>query len=382
MELLETLVALTAEERPFAVALVLRTQGSTPREAGARALVDDQGRIWGTIGGGAVEGEAIRRAIECIHAQTAVVFDFVLEGTAAADPEPICGGRMRVLLDPAPAAHRAVYAQAGEAAARRRIGVLLTTVRWDPAASVQMRWVPDGQTPPGLEFPEPAAVRECLNRETASYRARRAAPGAPQLEALLEPVVPSPRLLVAGGGHVGQAVARQAARAGFEVTVLDDRPEFVDPDRFPEEVKTLCGDIHQGVAGFPIDRATYVVIATRGHRHDATALAACIRRPAAYVGMIGSRRKVGLLRQDFVESGRATAAEFDRVFAPIGLPIGAETVPEIAASVVAELIAVRRRVASARWKNRRQTGRDTGTGEEPARGPLPTPVAPGPGAKA
>ena len=96
-----------------------------------------------------------------------------------------------------------------------------------------------------------------------------------------------------------------------------------------------------------MDDNTYVVIVTRGHEKDAEALAACVRRPAAYLGMIGSRRKVALMRKDFLESGRATAEEFDRVYAPIGLDIGAITVPEIAASIVAQLISVRRRKTNA-----------------------------------
>jgi xanthine dehydrogenase accessory factor len=94
-----------------------------------------------------------------------------------------------------------------------------------------------------------------------------------------------------------------------------------------------------------LDEDSYVVLVTRGHRHDAQALAACIHRPLAYLGMIGSRRKAALIRRQFLESGLATAAEFDRVRAPIGLQIGAVTVPEIAVSIVAQLIAVRRRAS-------------------------------------
>ena len=113
-------------------------------------------------------------------------------------------------------------------------------------------------------------------------------------------------------------------------------------------VTTRCGGIGQEVARFPFGADTYVVIVTRGHQHDADALAACLRRPAAYVGMIGSRQKVAMMRTEFIESGRATPAELDRVYAPIGLDIGSVTVPEIATSVVAQLIAVRRKGTSPR----------------------------------
>jgi xanthine dehydrogenase accessory factor len=163
------------------------------------------------------------------------------------------------------------------------------------------------------------------------------------VEAFVDPVIPRPLLLIAGGGHVGQALAAQAITIGFDVTVLDDRPEFADPALFPPAVQTRCGPVAQLLGDEPLTDDTYVVIVTRGHRHDAEALAACIHRRLAYLGMIGSRRKVALLEKHFLEHGLATEEEFARVFAPIGLAIGAETVAEIAVSIAAQLIAVRRK---------------------------------------
>ena len=132
---------------------------------------------------------------------------------------------------------------------------------------------------------------------------------------------------------------RQMARDGKPGTVTRQRTVHWDAADGPPD---------EEVAGFPFGADTYVVIVTRGHQHDAEALAACLRRPAAYVGMIGSRRKVALMRQDFVRSGRATAEELGRVYAPIGLDVGAVTVPEIATSIVAQLIAVRRKGSAPR----------------------------------
>jgi xanthine dehydrogenase accessory factor len=161
-------------------------------------------------------------------------------------------------------------------------------------------------------------------------------------------------LAIAGGGHVGRELACQAVRVGFDVIVLDDRPEFAEPGRFPAGVTARCGDVARELAAMPMTPDTYVAIVTRGHRQDAEALAACIRSPAAYVGMIGSRRKVAAIRQMAAESGLATEDELNRVFAPIGLDLGAVTVPEIAASIVAELIAVRR-LGSVAARSRRET---------------------------
>lgn len=180
------------------------------------------------------------------------------------------------------------------------------------------------------------------------------------VQVLVEPVTPPPLLLIAGGGHVGQALARQGALVGFDVLVVDDRSEFTDPALFGPGVRTRCGDIARELARFPVAADTYIAIVTRGHQHDRAALAACIRSPAAYIRMIGSRRKVAMVRQDLLESGAATEAELGRVCAPIGLDIGAETVPEIAASIVAELIAVRRGGG-----RRTRRGDDARAGESP-----------------
>jgi xanthine dehydrogenase accessory factor len=172
------------------------------------------------------------------------------------------------------------------------------------------------------------------------------------LEVLVEPLIPPPLLVIAGGGHIGQALALQAGLVGFQAVVVDDRSEYVDPSLYPEGTDLRCGDIPRLMAEMPVAADTYIVIVTRGHQQDEQALAACIRRPAAYIGMIGSRRKVAMIRSDMLASGAATEAEFGRVFAPIGLDIGAQTVGEIAASIVAQLVAVRRRGTAPRMPTR------------------------------
>lgn len=305
--------------RPFAVALVLDAEGSTPRGQGTWAVIDAAGTIDGTIGGGAIEAEAQRRAVEACRAGRPVIFEVALHGSDARDAAPICGGGVRVLLDPTAARHREAYARAVELLSRRERGALVTTVTRGERIAVSVA---------------------CVRGEHAPHEA-------PGIETLVEPLEPSPRLLIAGGGHIGQALAVQADLLGFDVTVVDDRREFTDTARYPAGVATGFGDIAAQVAAFPMEPDTFVVIVTRGHAQDAAALAACIRRPAGYIGMIGSRRKTALLREDFIASGRATAEELDRVFAPIGLAIGAVTVPEIAASIAAQLVAVRRKGAAA-----------------------------------
>jgi len=349
--------------RSFALAMILRAEGSTPRKAGVRAIIDETGRIWGTLGGGAVEAEAQRRAIEVCKSKQTIVFELALEGVCKSDDAPICGGNMRILVDARVEKDRGSYAQAAQAVRQRQCGVLLTTVCIGAETEVAVRWIPQEAIGAEASFPGGEAIGSCLVCEEACHfvQAPWASGGDGQevntaVEVLVEPVIPRPMLLIVGGGHIGQALARQAIQVGFDVVVLDDRPEFTDPALFPEGVATRCGDIRREVEAFPIGRDTYIVIVTRGHKHDAEALEACIHAPAAYIGMIGSKRKVALMREDFIESGLAGEEEFGRVFAPVGLDIGAVTVPEIAASIIAQLIAVRRKGSTKAGRYEKEPG--------------------------
>jgi xanthine dehydrogenase accessory factor len=361
MEIHQTIVRFIDERKPFALAVILHAEGSTPARSGGKALIEPDGRIHGTIGGGKVEATAQKHAIEACRSKKACVFDFALAGADAASDMPVCGGKMRILIDPNAARNRPAYADAAQSLHNRQRGILLTKVVTagsvegvPPSAEVkgkararcprhtcigdarvQIKWLKDGAPPPE---PLTEQISACTRREQTEYIVDTAG----GTETLIEPLIPHPMLIIVGGGHVGQALAIQARLVGFDITVLDDRSEFTDPGRFPQGTRTLRGDIPAILADAEIAPDIYVVIVTRGHQHDAEALKACIHSPAAYIGMIGSKRKVALLRADFVASGIA-ADRFDRVFAPVGLDIGAVTVPEIAASIVAQLVAVRRK---------------------------------------
>ncbi len=338
-----TIVELIDGGDPLAAALVLSAQGSTPQRAGARAIVDAAGRLWGTVGGGAMEAQAQRAAAEACRSQRPCLLDFEMTNVDASIDAAVCGGRMRLLVDPTVARHRSCFAQAADALANRRRGCLLTRIRNMPEAEVVVQWLAADSLTAAGPFPGDDAIRSCL--ESGSPR-RFLASGQASTDAeevFVEPVLPDPLLVIAGGGHVGRAVALEAFRVGFQVTVIDDRPEFASAALFPPGIQAICGPVAEQIAACRLDEESFVVLATRGHRYDSQALTACIHRPLAYLGMIGSRRKVAFVRKNFLESGLATEEEFDRVWAPIGLEIGAVTVPEIAVSIVAQLIAVRRR---------------------------------------
>jgi xanthine dehydrogenase accessory factor len=250
---------------------------------------------------------------------------------------------MRILIDPTAAKDRVSYAQVAEAISKRQRGVMLTSASSGAGTEVKAQWFLEKDIPLDAAFPGIDNIRSCLAGESPQLFTERSDDPQTFKEVMVEPVIPKPLLVIAGGGHIGQAVALQGSLVGFDITVIDDRAEFTDPALFPEGTKTLDGDIPKLIIAQPIGGDTYIVLVTRGHKLDAESLEVCIHTPAAYVGMIGSKRKVALIRKNFVESGLATEEEFDRVHAPIGLDIGAVTVPEIAASIIAELIAVRRK---------------------------------------
>jgi xanthine dehydrogenase accessory factor len=154
--------------------------------------------------------------------------------------------------------------------------------------------------------------------------------------------LPRVTLLIVGGGHVGQAVARLAAEVDFEVWVLDDREAYASRERFPSASRLLVGDIGAALKELTRDvtPSTYALIVTRGHGHDEEALYHLAPTPAGYVGMIGSKRKIKLIYEDLLARGISEEA-LARVHAPLGFAIGSQTVPEIAVSIVAELIACR-----------------------------------------
>lgn len=346
-DLFRTIVELIEAGRPFAVATVLQADGSTPVMAGAKAVIEADGTIHGTVGGGAVEAEAQRQAMRVVESGKAVVFDRDLRGPGVHEPSPICGGSMRLLVAPSSSAGSTDYHQAADTLTRRERGVWLTTLRQGDGWHAKSQFIAEANLAKDNGLLNAGVLATCLIEGTPK---RVALPDVEPIEVFIEPLIPKPVLLIVGGGHVGQAVAVQANLLGFDVAVIEDRPEFADPAIFPPGAKTHCGPVAQELAAFPVNHDTFIVLVTRGHQHDSLALRACIRRPAAYIGMIGSCRKVPLVRRQFIENGWTTAEEFDRVHAPIGLDIGAVTVPEIATSIMAQVIAVRRQGATPRMQ--------------------------------
>jgi xanthine dehydrogenase accessory factor len=342
-ELLEQLMRAMGRDRGVAFCRLVETRGSTPQKAGATMLVFDDGSQAGTLGGGCVEAEVKRRALSVLADGAALVARFQLDDDYGWDDGLICGGRMQVSIDPV--RHRS---------ARGYFEQLFRLV--DSGAGATEAIVFDGQASglpeaAGYLFDAegrliahvggplegddaPPAVREGLQPLEARPR-----PSAARGIAFL-PILPRCRLVIVGGGHVGQAVGNLAAELDFDVWVVDDREEYVSQSRFPGAARRIVGAIGEVLPALEITPSTYCLIVTRGHNHDEEALYHLVDRGARYVGMIGSKRKIKLIFDDLLAEG-VSPETLERVHAPVGLDIGSQSVMEIAVSIAAELVAHR-----------------------------------------
>ena len=334
---------LEREGRPFAVCTVVRTVGSTPQVVGAKLLVDDLGRLVGTLGGGCVEADALEEARRVIATGEASLHEYELTEELAWDTGLVCGGTMWIAIEPGDRALRVggrdllgdvlVASSGGRPVAlatlmRRRgtelepLGKLLVETGRGTAGSLG---------DPSLDDRARAAALDTLREGIA-----RSFPLDDEHELLIEPVVTKPRLVIAGGGHVGLALAKMATLLEYDVTVIDDRPEFASRERFGAGIDVIRRDMVEALRTLPIVWNNFVVIASRGHKLDARCLRAAVDTEARYVGLLGSKRKTVLIARMLRDDG-VPEERIRTVHAPIGLDLGGRTPSEIALAVLAEM---------------------------------------------
>lgn len=302
----EQLAAASATGQPFALALIAGTKGSSPQRAGAKAIFFGDGKIVGTLGGGCLEAEVQSRALKSLKTGQPAEFEMVLDHDFGWDDGLICGGSVNGVILPQ-------AAQAGDL--WRELAATTSPIRWGVKGDFSIAKIEGGA---GNPLPAASApVGEWLYQET---------------------VLPPVDLWIAGSGHVAQAVARLALQLDFAVTVFDDRPDLANHSFFPSATKLQVGGWHELLKiPAPVSPAFGFVV-TRGHQHDALVLSEWIRFPFAFLGMIGSRRKARIMREQFLKQNLATPDQFDRIACPVGLDIAAVGTNEIAVSVIAQLI--------------------------------------------
>jgi xanthine dehydrogenase accessory factor len=278
--------------------IITGVKGSSPQKLGAKAVFQPDGRIHGTLGGGCLEAEIQHRAIEALRSGTPATFELLLDHDFGWDDGLVCGGKVTgVILPDAQATGETFWATLADRS---------TPHAWGVTSNLAI-----------ASLPASAEAAGWLYRETVS---------------------PPCALWIAGAGHIAQAVAPLALQLDFAVSVFDDRPALANRQFFPGEV-TLYADVWEKLLELtPSAAASFGLIVTRGHRHDALVLRSWIHRPFAFLGMIGSARKARTIFEHFADENLATPEQLRRVACPVGLEISSQTVPEIAVSIVAQLI--------------------------------------------
>jgi xanthine dehydrogenase accessory factor len=356
-----------AIEGRHALASLVDSSGSIPMSERAKMLVSEDGQVTGTIGGGCLEAEIINCGREVLESGQPHVTEYTMTEEQAGESGLNCGGSVRIYTEQIDAGSgRTIFSKIIQAKADRVPCVLATVLAQDEPGdnsharvlfygdgesvgsfgSLQL----DGQVRAQIEtvlIEEEAVVMRLdaggLDPESAAAMGLvPAAGGDTGVEVFLEPFVPPPVLYIFGGGHVGAQIARLAKNVGFYVIIVDDRPAFANKERHPDADECLVAeDIPALFQALPLDNQSYIVAASRGHQLDEVVVRQAIQKPARYIGMLGSERKKVIMWKR-IEAEVGCGERLDQVHAPIGFNIGADNPEEIAVSVLAELIDVRR----------------------------------------
>lgn len=333
---------------PVVLATVISKSGSAPCLAGSKMVILGDGTSLGSIGGGVLEAEGRKQALQVFENSVSRIFTFDLSGRDAASMSMICGGRVTVfveLIESNPVnldvfrALRDALQGDEKCFTVSDLGGINGEIREISRCLVHQ----DGRL--SGTFLHPQSRLTAL----AEYAHRSIYPALVTLERrrfMIERCYTPSTVYIFGAGHISQQLAQLTANISFQTVTLDDREEFANAKRFPTANEVIVLDSFDNcMAGLEVGPDSYVVIATRGHTHDRTVLEQALRSDAGYIGMLGSRKKMLDIRKDLLAKGFCED-QLDRIHCPIGIKIDAETAAEIAVSIVAELIQFRAR----KWK--------------------------------
>jgi xanthine dehydrogenase accessory factor len=328
MRLYEHIERYLTSKQHAVLVTVIASVGSTPRDVGAKMLVGDDGELFGTIGGGRLEHDAYNDAMRLMGAESAKILHVGMNSAEVASSGMICGGDVDLLLEPVLERYREVYRRIDSMQQEEKRGLMITCF----SEKFSKTFVEDDMSIAGDELP-----KDITPNVKEYFRAKK-----PFVTdgVVIEPVQVSSRLYIFGAGHVSQYISKIAGMVDFSVTIIDDRKEFANQQRFPEADNIIVRTFPDAINELTFTGREYVAIVTRGHQYDAAVLQEILKKRTKYIGMIGSRRKVGMIFDHLKESGFSEDS-IKAVHAPIGLPISAETPQEIAVSIVAELIQTR-----------------------------------------
>ena len=356
MDIYHEILSSLEVENQIILVTIISTSGSTPVSALSKMIIKNGGTTTvGTIGGGCMEGNVIQQAIRMYNSIKAEIISFNLNED---DTESglICGGSLKVLIEPIKKEYIPIYQKiktirdSGEDCL---LGTLLNEKEviakyvFKLNRGFMNEWIIESLVENSATQFAKQELHHSINPIIQQYSERSQKKNETirlKLESgelILEPIYGTPSLIIFGGGHVSKFVSQIATMVGFRVTIVDDRENYANPKRFPEATQTLVLDFADVISHLTINRSTYIVIVTRGHRYDEIVLEQLVKTPAKYIGMIGSKRKV-LTTYEHLRQRGITNEQLKKVHAPIGINIGAVTAEEIAVSIVAQIIHVRR----------------------------------------
>src|SRR5947208_6686430 len=298
---------------PVAVATVISTWGSAPRPAGSRMAISQSGKIAGSVSGGCLEGEVFEQAQAILKGKPASLFHYGVSDELAWTVGLSCGGEVDVLIEPITDVHRNLI---GALEAERPV-VLETDVGATPGARQ-------------LLTPADAGAPDLIEQEIPVRRDG----------VFLEPFPRPPELFIFGGSHVSIPLTRLAEALGFRVSVVDARSKFADRERLPQARQVTHAWPTEVLKDLPMDGSTYVVILTHDPKFDDPTITAALRGHPRYIGAIGSKKTHRDRVARLVAAG-VEPASLERVHAPIGLDLGAQTAEETALEIPAQMVAVR-----------------------------------------
>ena len=351
--------AASALENGQQVALitVTATVGSTPGKVGYKMLVFDRGeQTAGTVGGGLVEAKMVAEARKMLGQSSSRLFRFEL-GTTPEDENGICGGSVEFLIETFDETALPLFQELAAVADSEEGGVLVSILSPDGLPrKIHLPNAMQTEAIAGNEFSGEitAAIKEVAATGEFGVKVSTGA-----TNAFVESLTQAPTAVLFGAGHLSYFIARYAKSVHFRVIVCDDRVEYANKERFPDADDIIVEDFGPVFDRMRIDRSSYIVIVTRGHKCDKVVLEQAVKTNARYIGMIGSRRKTLTLLEKLGQRGIAKEL-LDKVYSPIGLAVGAVTPEEIALSIVCEMVKIRRLGDEARVGHMAISRRDGG----------------------
>ncbi len=323
------------------ICTLLDWKGSVPRKDYPLMLVLENGKSIGTIGGGVMEHEVIERARRVLENGMPELPEFDLSRSDASGEGGVCGGKTRILIEPFTRESQNFWKELKLSEPGDQDRIVVTEVFEDESVRSRLSRVLPGESLDSFDAGIAGAIREVIeSRRSKSFETEKGF-------CLVRLVQPPPVLHIFGAGHVARAVAELADFIELDYCVYDDRSGLVNNERFPNAKQIVADDFSKMTEIAKISPQDYVLVATRGHRHDLEILRWLLSTEIEYLGLMSSRRKWRILSKALRETGFPTE-KLAAVHAPVGLDIHSETVPEIAVSIISEIVNHYRRAKRSR----------------------------------